>query len=607
VGCSTCLALVIVTAHVSAQPPARDAARATPTGTASLAGTVVTDDAEARPIRRARIAIFTADRQVGRTAITDDSGAFGFTALPAGRYMLTGMKQGYVQYSHGATRPNRPGTAIVLADGERMSRITVRMQRGSVISGVILDQNGEPFSGAGVSVMQYAYRGSGQRTLVPGGRTATTDDRGHYRIWGLGAGEYAVAATATHAATAARLDGDVVRVSDADVKRAIAELASTAQARPAGAPAAAAADAPSRTVGYAPVYYPGTFSASQATLVKVGVGEERTGVDFQLSLVTTAKVEGTVVAPDGVKRDSLVIQVIDTNPVGPMLEFLRRATTTANGNFSLSGVPPGNYTLAVRGPTPARAPGPSRASPVASQSTLWAMAEISVDGQDVSGVTLTLQPGMTLSGRIQFEGTSPPPDLSRLRVNLIAVQAPGEVNLGVAAISPDTSGAFTLVGVTPGRYRLTAAIPSPRPDTIWQLKSSTVNGRDTLDSPIDFRQSTDDAVITFTDKVSELSGLVQDSAGRPVPEYHVIVFASDKTYWTPQSRRIRSVRPSADGKYTISNLPPGEYSIAAVTDIEPGEWYDPSLLDRFSRSAIKVAIAEGEKKTQDLKLATGGR
>jgi hypothetical protein len=354
------------------------------------------------------------------------------------------------------------------------------------------------------------------------------------------------------------------------------------------------------------VYYPGTFSASQATVVKVGVAEERTGVDFQMSLVSTAKVEGTVVAPDGVKRDSLVIQVIDTNPVGPMLEFFRRATTTADGNFTLSGVPP-VITLAVRGQAPGRAPAASRANPLFTQPALWAMAEISVDGQDVSDVTLTLQPGMTLSGRIQFEGTSPPPDITRLRVSLSAVQVPGEVNLGVAPIPPEPSGAFTMQGVTPGRYRLHAVIPSPRPDTTWQLKSSTVNGRDTLDFPVDFRQSSDDAVITFTDKVSELSGLVQDPAGRPAPEYHVIVFASDKAYWVPQSRRIRSVRPSADGKYSIPQLPPGDYSIVAVTDIEPGEWYDPSLLDQLSRSAIKVAIAEGEKKTQDLRLATGGK
>jgi hypothetical protein len=84
------LCAIVLTAglvRVSAQTPARDAGRPNPTGTASLSGIVVTDDADARPIRRARIAIFTSDRQVGRTDITDDSGAYSFTALPAGRYL----------------------------------------------------------------------------------------------------------------------------------------------------------------------------------------------------------------------------------------------------------------------------------------------------------------------------------------------------------------------------------------------------------------------------------------------------------------------------------------------------------------------------------------
>ena len=62
----------------------------------------------------------TSDRQVGRTAVTDDDGRFSFVALPAGRYMLYATKQGYVTTAYGAKRPNRPGTALVLADGQHI-------------------------------------------------------------------------------------------------------------------------------------------------------------------------------------------------------------------------------------------------------------------------------------------------------------------------------------------------------------------------------------------------------------------------------------------------------------------------------------------------------
>ena len=117
-----------------AQPPARDAAKPAPVGTAMLAGTIVVDDAEARPLRRVRVGIMTSDRQTSRTAITDDAGRFSFTALPAGR-MLNASRQGHVNASYGARRPNRPGTALVLAEGQRITGLNLRMARGGVISG----------------------------------------------------------------------------------------------------------------------------------------------------------------------------------------------------------------------------------------------------------------------------------------------------------------------------------------------------------------------------------------------------------------------------------------------------------------------------------------
>ena len=42
-----------------------------------------------------------------------------------------------------AKRPNRPGTALVLADGQHLANVNIRLTRGSVISGVLVDQNGE--------------------------------------------------------------------------------------------------------------------------------------------------------------------------------------------------------------------------------------------------------------------------------------------------------------------------------------------------------------------------------------------------------------------------------------------------------------------------------
>ena len=87
------------------------------------------------------------------------------------------------------------------------------------------------------------------------------------------------------------------------------------------------------------------------------------------------------------------------------------------------------------------------------------------------------------------------------------------------------------------------------------------------------------------------------------PRYFIIVFSTDRTLWLPQSRRIRSTRPSSDGRYRVQNLPPGEYLLAAVTDVEQGEWFDPAYLTALVDASIKLAVAEGETRVQDIKLA----
>ena len=597
--------LAICTSPSFAQTSVRDVAKPQAAGTASVTGTIVTDETDPRPLRRVRVGLTSSDRRVGRTTVTDDVGRFSFAGLPAGRFLLTATKSGYVTTSFGAHRPNRQGTAIGVADGQRITGLTLRMPRGAVITGIVTDQNGDPMSGASVTAMRYVYAGSGQRTLLPTA-PSTADDRGHYRIWGLAAGEYVISAN-VGTAQALRADQEITRTTDADVKRALSEL-NTGTAAGGQGSSVAIPRATKRTVGYAAVYYPGTFSAPQATAITVAAGEERSGADFPLSLVPTAKLEGTVSIPEGVNQKTIAAQLIVNNPHSFMLDMFRRATVTADGSFTFASVPPGNYTIAVTAQSGAPGPGLRAGQMPAGPMTPpapshWAMVDVAVDGQDISGVSLQLQPGLIVSGRVEFDGTGTPPDVTRIRLSMMQPLSPGMVALGVSSVQPDVSGAFTIRGITPGTYRLTASIPTLRTDTqAWQLKSSTINGRDTLDGVFELRAGADDAVVTFTDKATELTGTVQDAAGQPAPEYHIVVFSADKSHWVPTSRRIRYARPGADGKFQVPNLPPGEYLVAAVNDIEPGEWFDPAVLDQLSRTAIALALVEGEKKVQDLKL-----
>ena len=122
-----------------------------------------------------------------------------------------------------------------------------------------------------------------------------------------------------------------------------------------------------------------------------------------------------------------------------------------------------------------------------------------------------------------------------------------------------------------------------------------------LDAPLDLRQSVDDAVATFADRASELSGTVTDAQGNAADgARRRRRSAPIASTWFFNSRRVAGVRPDAQGRYSIRNLPPGEYRIVAAADLEQGEWFDPAVLERLLPAAAAITITGVEKKTHDL-------
>jgi len=108
--------------------------------------------------------------------------------------------------------------------------------------------------------------------------------------------------------------------------------------------------------------------------------------------------------------------------------------------------------------------------------------------------------------------------------------------------------------------------------------------------------------VVHTNKPAELGGVLQDSSGQPTSDYTIVLFSADQRFWTPQSRRIVSARPTTEGKYAFRDLPAGEYRLAALEDVEPESWFDPNFLRTLIGASTSVTIVEGEKKTQDLKV-----
>jgi hypothetical protein len=156
-------------------------------------------------------------------------------------------------------------------------------------------------------------------------------------------------------------------------------------------------------------------------------------------------------------------------------------------------------------------------------------------------------------------------------------------------------------GVLPGTYRFTSPPRGVRaPIGRWWLKSLMLNGKEALDAPLELRESTDDAVLTLSERASELAGLVRLADGTAASDGFVVVFAADPRFWFHQSRRVAGVRLPDTGKYVVRNLPAGDYLIAVSEDIEMNEWFDSEVLKSLAPGAVRIALGENEAKSVDL-------
>ena len=239
---------------------------------------------------------------------------------------------------------------------------------------------------------------------------------------------------------------------------------------------------------------------------------------------------------------------------------------------------------------------------VANASTpYWAMTEISTNGQPITGVSLTLQRGMTISGQVVITDSPTPVDMKRLTLTVISANPP--IPLELPSPPPavvDAQGRFTIKGVMPGTYRVVPSSGLPG----LTMKSSVFEGRDTLDVPLVVKPGDDvtGGVVTFSTRAGEVSGRLQESTGTATSDFTIVLFPSDQRFWTPGARRIQATRPSTDGRYTFRSLPAGEYRLVAVTDIEPGQWFDPAFLRPLMVSSIGITLGEGEQRVQDIRI-----
>lgn len=510
------------------------------------------------PVRRAQVRATSMEGRGGGVTSTDNEGRFEIKELAAGRYNISAAKGSFVTAVFGQKRPNEPGTPIDLADGQIAEKVNFVLSRGSIISGKIVDDGGEPVSGTTVTAMRYQFI-SGTRRLVPGGgegSTDRTDDQGGFRLYGLSPGDYYVSANNRN-------------------NQFLAPGMTNTEAE-----------------GFAPTYYPGTPNMSEASRVTVKAGQEMSGANFALIIARMARVRGRAVNSSGqpVANASLMLTPNDPGVMGFGMNMMN-TIVAGDGSFQFANVAPGRYNLSVR---------PNGMSNTSSE---MATLAVTVGNDDIDNLIVATAPGAVARGVIVTDdGSAPTFRADQLSIFPSSADPNGGIFIqpGQNRINDDFT--FELTSLSDRRV----IRPNLVPTTGWYLKAVTYDGQDITDSGMDFTpgRAYEGIQIIYSQKTTDLSGTVTDDRNKPVLDATVVIFPADAQRWTFATRFIRSIRPDTNGRYSIKSMPPlDDYLIIAVQNLEPGQSSDPEFLARAKEEAKAFTLNEGETKAVDIKLS----
>jgi carboxypeptidase family protein len=539
------------------------------TGTGAIRGRVV-DGVTGTGVPRARVVL---QGGVRPTIVTDASGAFAFGNLPAGAMMISVDKSTYL-----STRFPAPGRTVrtgsrplILADGQVLDNVTIPLFHGAAIAGRVLDANGDPLDIAQVSVLRVPGAGRVGRPMARGG--SSTDDRGEFRVGRLEPGTYLVQVTAR--------------------RNQMPE-----ETMPGGSPAPPLPQP-------LPTYYPGALSIDQAQPITLERGQTATDIDIVLAEGFPGIVNGTVTLANGASiagsNTYINARRISNEVAGDFHGGFNVGTgVRPDGTFKLI-LPPGEYQLDARVT-------PRTSGSIRPEDIQFGALKLTVVSGAEDSVAIVAGRGASATGRIVFEGTTPPPP-SPGKAHIPMFSENGQCQHGEATIAADWS--FRVDGLNG-----TCSVQPIATFGRWMLKAVIVNGENVADAPVTFEagQQLRNVQVVVTDRRSELSFRVSDDSGQVTREYVVIAYPVEKTRWSTAhimvGQTIDPVLLARSGSSTsavpgspqraapvrrevMSGLGPGDYYVVAVDDLEPEDYRDTAVLDRLRSSGTRVTIAEG--------------
>ncbi len=538
---------------LAAQPP--------PDSLCSLSGQVV-NAITAEPVRRALLTLRRIDSSPAVTNIrvtnaitTDAAGRFAIAGIEPGTYRLSAERSGFLAAQYGSRGPGKAGTPLVLTGGQKSGDLLLSLYPHSIISGRVLDEEGEPMPTVDVHVSRLQYM-QGHKQFARTGN-AITNDLGEYRVFGLAPGRYYVNA----------VNRPNPNASDAAALAGEGEYVST--------------------------YYPHTTDPAAAAPLDVTPGSQLGKIDVTLARVRTVSVKGRVIneatapppaAGTTASRPNLNVMLSPQNPLGTG-GGNGGALVSPEGTFEFRNVVPGAYLLVALANFPGKA--------------YTARVPLQIGAANVERVAITIHAPVTVAGQVKVDGDSTE-TLSRIRIGL----QPFEVNANtfygqMPDVALNSDGTFLLPDVSAEHFRVYL---NALPDGFY-VKSMRAANVDVQAAGLDLGAGAPvPLVIVLSPNAGQVSGTVLDPKTRkPVSAVTAVLVPQEKERRDRESFYKTTITDQA-GHFTFKNLVPGDYKVFCWEDVPFGSWMDPDFLAPHESRGEPVAVREGSPQSIQVNL-----
>jgi len=475
-------------------------------------------------------------------AITESSGHFSIPEIEPGRYSIFVTRTGFTLAKQSGPKKNATPSVLTLNAGQVMKDISFTMAPQAVISGRVVDEDNEPVSYAGVSCMRYQYT-SGNKTLRSSG-SASTNDKGEFRLFGLSAGKCYISA--------------MLRPNDFGGGHEIRKETGNEQS-------------------YVTTYYPSGVSPAAAIAVNVTAGAEVSGIDIRLLRAKSVHISGTVTnLPKLASSVNVTLNPRDND----IWTGQRRTNVDARGRFIIRDLAPGAYTLT--------------ATDWQENEARTATTLVDISDSHIEGLQLALGTDPEISGKLVIEGAPAPATGNTAPANVNLMQEEG-LPFGNQGGSVKDDGGFVLKSIGAARYRLRVFnLPQGAYVKRVQMGEQEIRG-----GVIDFRSGVNarDMTITISLNGGQVEGVVRDN-DQPSANAAVVLIPGD-----PALRNAyASVVTDQNGHYIFRGVAPGKYKLYAFDQIENGAYQDSDYMQPYENRGDSIEIAEGARETRDLKI-----